>query len=64
MVITFSNRCFPTKAIAIWHSLDGRDRMRLVSLYLQQAGFAAVEAFDVVPERLGTDPLHAVLGRV
>ena len=64
VAVTFSNRCFPTKAIAIWHQLGGSDRMRLVASYLQQAGFADVEAFDIVPEGQGTDPLHAVLGRV
>src|ERR671914_2577936 len=33
LVITFSNRCFPTKAVAIWHQLDGGGRMRLVERY-------------------------------
>jgi ubiquinone/menaquinone biosynthesis C-methylase UbiE len=23
VAITFSNRCFPTKAVAVWHQLDG-----------------------------------------
>jgi SAM-dependent methyltransferase len=34
VVITFSNRCFPTKAVAVWHQLDDRDRMKLVERYL------------------------------
>jgi SAM-dependent methyltransferase len=28
LVITFSNRCFPTKAVAIWHHLSGRGRLK------------------------------------
>ena len=30
VVITFSNRCFPDKAVAIWHQLDDEGHMRLV----------------------------------
>ena len=43
-VVSFSNRCFPTKAVAIWRSLDTADQARLVQLYLDRAGFAEVEA--------------------
>ena len=64
VIITFSNRCFPTKAIAIWNRLGGADRVRLVDLYLQQSGFPLVETGDIIPERSGTDPLHAVVGHV
>jgi SAM-dependent methyltransferase len=32
IVITFYNRCFPTKAIAIWHQLDDKGHKRLVEL--------------------------------
>ena len=28
LVVTFSNRCFPTKAVEVWHRLDDQDRMR------------------------------------
>ena len=30
LIVTFSNRCFPTKAVEIWHRLDDRGHMRLV----------------------------------
>ncbi len=63
VIITFSNRCFPTKAVAIWSALDGEDRARLVGLYLQQAGFAEVEGRVLVPEGGSSDPMHAVIGR-
>lgn len=64
VIITFSNRCFPTKAVALWGALGSAGRLRLVSLYCQRAGFAAVEAEDVIAERGGGDPLHAVVGWV
>lgn len=62
VVVTFSNRCFPTKAVAIWQALDGPDQMRLVELYLRRAGFAQTEARTVLEGR-GGDPLWAVIGR-
>ncbi len=62
VVVTFSNRCFPTKAVAIWQELSGQEQSALVALYLRRAGFAEVEAREVLPGH-GTDPLWAVLGR-
>src|SRR3712207_3513266 len=63
VVITFSNRCFPTKAVNIWHRLDDRGRMNLVERYLQEAGtFVDVRGLDRSPRRLFTDPLYAVVG--
>ncbi|MBC8142503.1 MAG: methyltransferase domain-containing protein [Armatimonadetes bacterium] len=68
MVITFSNRCFPTKAIAAWHALDEAGRVQLVAHFLEQTGaFENIEAFDRSPvsregRRIG-DPLYAVIGR-
>ena len=61
MVVTFSNRCFPTKAVAIWQALRGEDQQQLVSLYLTRAGFATVETGEVLPPH--GDPLWAVIGR-
>jgi hypothetical protein len=63
VIITFSNRCFPTKAVAIWQALGGDDHARLIALYLQHAGFSAIEARVLVPEGGLTDPLRAVIGR-
>jgi SAM-dependent methyltransferase len=63
VVITFSNRCFPTKAVNIWHQLDDRGRMRLVERYLHEAGnWSDVHSLDRSPRRLFTDPLFAVVG--
>ncbi|MDH2312292.1 class I SAM-dependent methyltransferase [Methylobacterium brachiatum] len=62
VVISFSNRCFPTKAVAIWSALDGTGHAQLVRLYLQRAGFARIEARILKPEGGAGDPLTAVLG--
>lgn len=61
-VVTFSNRCFPTKAVAIWQALTGEEQQHLVAAYMQAAGFGAVDARSSVPRR--GDPLWAVIGRV
>ena len=61
VIITFSNRCFPTKAISLWGRLGGADRVRLVRLYLERVGFERVEAIDAIAEYSGSDPLHAVV---
>jgi len=63
VIISFSNRCFPTKAVAIWRSLGGDDQARLIELYLRHAGFSGVAAYGVVPEGGQSDPLWAVIGR-
>jgi SAM-dependent methyltransferase len=62
-VITFSNRCFPTKAIAIWLNLPMGQHDRLVGLYLHRAGFTALETRTLIPPDLPQDPLWAVIGR-
>ena len=59
-VVSFSNRCFPTKAVAIWQALDGQDQCRLVELYLTRAGFASAASREL-PSR--GDPVWAVIGR-
>jgi len=61
--ITFSNRCFPTKAIAIWQALTGDDQARLVALYLDRAGFSAVEVRPLIRPGGAGDPLWGVVGR-
>ncbi|MFQ3581794.1 MAG: methyltransferase domain-containing protein [Chloracidobacterium sp.] len=62
LVITFSNRCFPTKAIAIWLALTDHQRCRLVEGFLQAAGvWRDIQTLDRSPG--GGDPLYAVIGR-
>ena len=62
-IITFSNRCFPSKAIAVWHRLDDQGHVRLVEEYLREAGnFRGVRSLDRSPRRMFSDPLYAVIG--
>ena len=67
VVISFSNRCFPSKAVAVWHRLNDRGRLDLVTRYLQDAGsWADIEQLDRSPKasRLGRgDPLYAVVAK-
>ena len=64
VVITFSNRCFPTKAVDVWHRLNDEGRMRLVEVYLRETGrFGDVRSEDRSPRRMFSDPLFAVVGR-
>lgn len=60
LVVSFSNRCFPTKAVAIWQSLDGPDQQRYVAAAMQRAGFEAIALQQHLPRH--GDPLRAVIG--
>ena len=64
LVISFSNRCFWTKAVAIWRSLDDDGHVHLVERYLRDAGFARVETHRLAEwvEDV-SDPMFAVVGR-
>ncbi|AZI44631.1 methyltransferase domain-containing protein (plasmid) [Deinococcus psychrotolerans] len=66
VVITFSNRCFPSKAVAIWHQLGSAGQQALVQHYLEEAGnWTDIVQLDRSPMqgRRGGDPLWAVVGR-
>lgn len=64
LVVSFSNRCFPTKAVAIWLALDDAGHARLVEAYFEAAGnWRAIEHLDRSPPLPGADPLYAVIGR-
>lgn len=60
VVVSFSNRCFPTKAVAAWLLGGDREHRALVRGYMTDAGLV-----DVVDERLPSpdDPLFLVRGR-
>jgi len=62
LVVSFSNRCFPTKAVALWCALDGEGHANLVDLYLRRAGFRDVATRKLADGRT-SDPLTAVVGR-
>ena len=37
-VVSFSNRCFPTKAVAIWHEASDEEHVQLVGSYFNRSG--------------------------
>jgi SAM-dependent methyltransferase len=63
-VLTFSNRCFPTKAIRAWLTTDDRGHVAIVRSY-----FARTPGFDPPDHQLRTplgfpsDPLYAMWAR-
>jgi SAM-dependent methyltransferase len=61
-IVSFSNRCFPTKAVAIWRALDLNGHAALVHLYMDRAGFSPI-AVQALANGSQCDPLVAVIGR-
>ena len=63
LVISFSNRCFWTKAVEIWRSLDDDGHTHLVERYLDHAGFARIETHRLAEwvEDV-SDPMTAMVG--
>ncbi len=59
-VVSFSNRCFPTKAVAVWLGATDRQHVALVHAYFEAAGgWTDVREEDRSPGG-GDDPLYAV----
>lgn len=64
LIVTFSNRCFADKAVAVWLQLDDQGRVRLVEECLREAGnFENVRGLDRSLGRMFSDPLYAVIGQ-
>lgn len=61
VIVSFTDRMFPTKAVRAWREASADDRVDLVSRYLDAAG-----GFDrprVVRARPESDPFYAVVAR-
>jgi ubiquinone/menaquinone biosynthesis C-methylase UbiE len=58
-IVSFSNRCFPTKAVAIWMQSSDAQHRQLVRTYFEATGYD-----DVVDEQVPStdDPLFVVRG--
>ena len=62
--VSFSNRCFPTKAVAIWRAMDDRDHARLVGYYFVETGqYEEPELTNLSPPLGESDPLYIVSAR-
>ena len=60
-IVSYSNRCFPTKAVEVWRGLDLRGHASLIGSYFERAGFANIGA-HVLANGMNGDPLVAVTG--
>jgi SAM-dependent methyltransferase len=64
-VLTFSNRCFPTKAIRGWLATDDANHCRIVEEYFRGAGgWSAPTVQRRTPANHRGDPLYAVWATV
>ena len=62
-VVSFSNRCFPTKAVALWLSTTDAQHLTLVRAYFEAAGgWTDATEEDWSPDR-DSNPLYAVWAR-
>jgi ubiquinone/menaquinone biosynthesis C-methylase UbiE len=62
-VVSFSNRCFPTKAVAVWLDSTDEQHVALVGAYFEHAGgFTDITAEDRSPSP-HSDPLYVVWAR-
>ncbi len=62
LVVTFSDRCFPTKAVRVWSALDDAGHVALVGMVMREAGdFGEYDAVAHTPHR--GDPLFGVIAR-
>jgi SAM-dependent methyltransferase len=60
LIITFSNRCFPSKAIVGWQANDDAGHAELVAHYLRETGeWVGIQKLDATPPR-NPEPLIAV----
>ena len=60
-IMSFSNRCFPTKAIAMWGSTDDSGHIWIVGSYYRfSADWSETKAFDLSSGR--GDPMFVVQG--
>ena len=63
-VMSFSNRCFPTKAVSVWTATGDLDHIWIVGSYFHFAGgFARLVAEDISPKPGKTDPMYVVFAR-
>jgi len=62
-VVTFSNRCFPSKAVAVWLNTTDAHHVELVQAYFEAAGGWTKPIADNRSPGPDGDPLYAVWAR-
>ena len=64
LAISFSNRMFATKAVALWRSISDADHARLLQIYLRAAGgYQNLTFEDLSPAPEKSDPIYLVSAR-
>jgi methyltransferase family protein len=63
LVITFSNRCFPTKAVRGWLATDDRQHGAIVAELVRRTGRFTEPTVELRTEPGAGDPLWAVVAR-
>ena len=61
-IVSYSNRCFLTKAVAVWRALDMKGQASLIGHHMDRSGLHGIEA-HVLSDGGNGDPLIAVVGR-
>ena len=61
-LVSFSNRCFPTKAVRVWRATNDNDHIEMVASYIRHAGgFTGIRGGLANPDLAPPgDPLFAV----
>ena len=62
-VVSFSNRCFPSKATALWLNTGDAQHTALIQTFFARGGWADSEAVDASPNPGRSDPLFVVWAR-
>lgn len=65
-IVSFSNRCFPTKAVAVWRNMSNKQHLALVTQYFEHSGnWTDIGSWYSEGEKkffTSNDPLYIVWG--
>ena len=60
-VVSFSNRCFPTKAVWLWQGMGDEGHIQQVGAYFHYSGaFQPPQWHDISPAKGRSDPLYVI----
>ena len=63
-IVSFSNRCFPTKAVQLWQGMGDEGHVQMVGAYFHYSGaFEAPQWHDISPAKGRSDPMYVVQSR-
>ena len=63
-IVSFSNRCFPTKAVSLWQGMGDEGHVQIVGAYFHYSGaFDPPQWHDISPAKGQSDPMYVVQSR-